>query len=438
LSELFLSKLSNHRYKIVTSSSNGQIHARLVDFILESLDGDYPRVKTILFKPVHLTGDSAPIKPANRAGNHSLSALPWDYIEEVDWPLRRIEVGEINTLQPVDPEAIAREVLLKRDIQDAFLIDLQNKRDRRANDLLLEEADGLYLRAADITLRALLRRVSGGLYRGFDKNEVLDWKNIEFLRGDPEAVSAGAGYHRRIARLPPGEIVHLVEGLPYLHAAELVLLLPEQLAADILELMSVERQLQVFEELNEEYALQVLEKMAPDIAADLLGSLRPDSARRYLDRLSKPAGEKIVDLLRYPENTVGGIMTNDVIALPAHLRVAEARERLRKQLKEPDFIYFLYVVDDDKSQILRGVITLRGILVARDHQRLEEIMNPYLETLSPLDSPKNSAFHLINSQLAALPVVSQEGRLLGVVTVDAAMRQVAPTVWRQQAPRIFS
>jgi Mg/Co/Ni transporter MgtE len=223
-----------------------------------------------------------------------------------------------------------------------------------------------------------------------------------------------------------------------LHAAELVLLLPEQLAADILELMSVERQLQVFEELNEEYALQVLEKMAPDIAADLLGSLRLDSARRYLDRLSKPAGEKIVDLLRYPENTVGGIMTNDVIALPAHLRVAEARERLRKQLKEPDFIYFLYVVDDDKSQILRGVITLRGILVARDHQRLEEIMNPYLETLSPLDSPKSSAFHLINSQLAALPVVSQEGRLLGVVTVDAAIRQVAPTVWRQQAPRIFS
>jgi CBS domain-containing protein len=437
LSELFLSSLIK-RYKIVAGSSNGQFQARLVDFILETLNGDYPRIKSLLLQTVHSPNGSPPQNAIPLAGGNFLSALPWECIEAIDWTERQIRVHQVEAILPVEREAIAQEVLLKRDIQDAFVIDLQNKRYWRANDLLLEESDGLYLKAADITLRALLRRVSGGLYRGFNKNVLLDWKYIEFLRGDPEAVSAGAGYHHRIARLPQGEIAHLVEGLPYLHAAELVLLLPEQLAADVMELMSPERQLQVFEELDEAYALQVIEKMAPDIAADLIGLLKPDSARRYLDHLPKPAGERIVDLLRYPEDSVGGIMTNDVIALPAHLTVAEARERLRKQLQEPDFVYFLYVVEDDEYQILRGVVTLRGILVARDNQRLEEIMNPYLETLSPLDSPGHSAFQLINSQLAALPVVSNEGRLLGVVTVDAAIRQVAPASWRYQAPRIFS
>jgi magnesium transporter len=131
-------------------------------------------------------------------------------------------------------------------------------------------------------------------------------------------------------------------------------------------------------------------------------------------------------------------MTNDMIVIPAGLTVSEARERLRKQLRQPDFVYFLYVVDEDDNQRLKGVITLRSFMVARDDQRLEEIMNPYLETLSPLDSPRKAAYRLINSQLAALPVIGEDDRLLGVVTVDAAISLVAPVSWSNQAPRIFS
>jgi Mg/Co/Ni transporter MgtE len=205
-----------------------------------------------------------------------------------------------------------------------------------------------------------------------------------------------------------------------------------------MELMLSERQLQVFEELHESHALAVIEKMAPDIAADLIGRLTNEQAREYLDRLPKSCSEKIVDLLRYPDNTVGSIMTNDVISIPGELTVAEARRRLRTKLQEPDFVYFLYVVNNDQERRLEGVITLRSILVAKDNQRLVDIMNPYLETLDPLDSPRHAAYKLIKSQLAALPVTATDGRLLGVVTVDAAVSLVAPGAWSTQAPRIFS
>jgi Mg/Co/Ni transporter MgtE len=178
--------------------------------------------------------------------------------------------------------------------------------------------------------------------------------------------------------------------------------------------------------------------MAPDIAADLIGGLAADQAKEYLDRLPKPCSEQIVDLLRYPENTVGSIMTNDVISIPRDLTIADTRQRLRKELRAPDFVYFLYVVDNDEERHLKGVITLRSILVARDDQRLEDIMNPYLETLDPLDSPRQAAYKLIKSQLAALPVTAADGRLLGVVTVDAAISLVAPGAWSNQAPKIFS
>ncbi len=255
---------------------------------------------------------------------------------------------------------------------------------------------------------------------------------------DPEAVGNGEGYHLRVARLPPGEIARLTDMLPYLHAAELITLLPDAKAVDTLEVLSPERQLQVFEELEEEQALALLTLMAPDIAADLVGRLPTKLMRRYLNKLPETQSERLIELLRYPEDTVGGIMTNDLVYAPANLTVVRAREKLREPLKTPDFVYVIYIVDNKKSRRLRGVISLRNLITAEDDQKLEEIMDPYLTTLNPLSPANEGAYKVIDSHMAALPVVNEEGQLLGLVTVDAAIAQVAPPAWRTQAPRIFS
>ncbi len=437
MASIFLSNLPRS-FWIEPAPPAGRFRVKLVDLVLDSLDEDYPAVKHLLLQlgqrgqPESLLGNSA------REGSRVDWILPLDAVEMIQWEAGRIRVHAPGAIQAAERRADVQEVLLKRDILDNFIIDLQNTRVNRANDLLLDNGDGLRLRAVDTGLRALLRRASGGLYHGVHQGELQDWKYVEFLRGDPGAVEAGAGYYHRIERLPAGEIARLSGELPYLHSAELVLLLPIQLAADVLELMAPERQLQVFEELPEGYAVRVLEKMAPDIAADLVGHLSPEDVRRFLNRLPKISGERIVDLLRYPEDSVGGIMTNDVIVVRADWTVAQVRDGLREQLEQPDFVYFIYLVDDEENRRLRGVVTLRNILIARDDQRMEEIMTPYLVTLSPLDSPRQAAYRLINNQLAALPVISQDGRLLGAVTVDAAVNLVAPGSWSAQAPRIFS
>jgi magnesium transporter len=294
------------------------------------------------------------------------------------------------------------------------------------------------LRAADTSVRAILRRLSRGRLGVVQEDSLSDWKYIEFLRGDPQAVRAGAGYHRRITRLPAGDIAHLTDSLPYLHAAELLTLLPDPIAADTLEALTPERQLQIFEELEEAQGRRLLELMAPDLAADLLSYLSPLTARRYLNLLSARQGERIIELLRYPEDTVGGIMTNDMLSVPVRSTIQEARELLHDQVQGPDFVYFVYIVEDQKTQRLRGVLTLRDLVVAEGERRVEEIMNLYLILLHPLDSARAAAYRVLTSHLAALPVVGEEGRLLGVVTVDAAVAQVAPPSWRGQAPRVFS
>jgi magnesium transporter len=217
-----------------------------------------------------------------------------------------------------------------------------------------------------------------------------------------------------------------------------VKLLPAPLAADALELMSPERQLQVFEELDEDEALQLLGLMAPEVAADLVGRLPGKEARRVLEKMPTRQSERIIDLLRYPEQTVGGVMTNDIVMASEGWTVAEAREVLRERIKEPDFVYFIYVVDHKESGLLRGILALRDLLVADDDRLLSEVMNPYFATLDPLESAKEGAYRVIESHLAALPVVAQDGRLLGAVTIDIAISQVVPPSMGGQLRRVFS
>ncbi len=406
------------RFRIVDTQGN---QAALVDLVVRQLDVDYPPVTYLVF----------------RQNQSDEGVLPWNAVKGLDRANRQIDVENYEQSQNVD--VLEQAVWLQREVLDALILDLQNRRVTRANDLWLEEKEGqLQLSAADISAYAVLRRLTRGWYRGVKRRTLYDWKYIEFLRGDPQAVKAGAGYHRRIVRLPPGEIAHLAAAIPYLHAAELLELLPEQLAADTLEVMSPERQVQVFEELGEERALQVLKDMAPNLAADLVGRLDIQLTQRYLNRLPREFADRIVDLLRYPENTVGGIMTNDVVTLSPSLKVGQAREALRERLREPDFVYFLYVVEDQEPHKLRGVISLRHFLMAEDDRSVEEIMNPYLMVLSPLDSPEEAGYRLLNSQLAAMPVVGTEGQLLGTVTIDAAISRVAPRGWRAQAPKVFT
>ncbi len=421
------------RYKLVDQRGR---EARLGDLAVDLSAGDYPPV-------THLTW-RLPGKPQMRA--------PWSAVGQTSAVRRRrrvLRAGRVLPLddlaggEPVPEDWLADTVFLRRDILDALVLDLRDRTTLRANDLWLEEDEGGFsLCAVDASLSAVARRLSGGRLARHPHADLHDWKYTEFLRGDPQAARAGRDYHGLIGRLPAGEIANLADALPYLHAAELVTLLPDTKAADTLESMMAERQLQVFEELVPEQARRLLTLMRPDIVADLLGRLEPQRARYWLEHMPRAQSERVLRLLRYPEDTAGGIMTNDMVALPEDLTVAEALVLLREQLKRPDFINFIqmvFVVDDEGRRRLRGVMSLRDLLVADEGRRLTEVMDPYITTLAPLEPARNAARRVIDNELAGLPVVGPEGNLIGVVTVDSALVLATPSGWGgREAPRLFS
>lgn len=408
------------RFRLVDERS---MSAPLEDLAIAHLDGDYPPVTRLLFLDA----------------NKERKALSWEKVQAVEQRAQLIRVADLEDNSPVSSAPLKEEALLRHDVLDALVLDLQNRRATRANDLCLEEEEGrLRLRSADTSARAVLRRLTRGLFGQVRESALYDWKYVEFLHGDPQAARNEAGKHLRITRLPPGEIARLTDQIPYLHAAELLILLPDPLAADTLEAMSPERQLQVFEELDEDQSTRILTMMAPDNAADLIARLNVDEMRRLLHKLPKQKSERIIELLRYAEDSVGGIMTNDIIYVPRHLSIAEARRALREKLKEPDFVFYVYVVESEESRKLCGLLSLRNLLTEEDDRKLEDIMDPFVSALHPLDAARESAYRVIDSGLAAMPVVGREGKLVGVVPVDVAIEQITPRGAGTAQLRIFS
>jgi magnesium transporter len=398
--------------------------ARLTDLALDLSAGEYPLTTRVLF----------------RRGSHGQSELPWSDVKSIDWRNKRVLVKDLTVARAAPAEALKQTVLIDRDMMDALILDLPSRQSMRANDLWLHQDDdgALFLRGADISPWAVLRRLGRGILgRGVDRR-LLDWRDVEFLRGDPQAARDGRDYHRRVAQLHAAEISHLLDAVPYLHAAELLTLIPDPLAADTLEVMAPDRQVQVFEELDDGQRVRLLQLMAPDNAADLLGRLGPERAREALNALPAERREPVLELLRYPEGTAGGIMTNDVVMVPYDLDTLGAREAIRERLVNPDFVYYVYVVDDLESRRLQGVLTLRDLLLAHDRDPVREVMRKAVDVLDPLMPAQAAARQVAEHHLAALPVVSKDGRLLGAVTADAALVELSPAGAAAGQPRVFT
>ena len=392
--------------------------ARVADLCIALLEDDYPPVTHVLF---HYEG--------------KLRQEDWDKVSKVDWRKGRIDIEDLDAATEHDED----DLLLARDVMDALVLDLLGRRTTRVSDLRLKEADGAFrVVGVDAGLAAMIRRVTRGRFGRTDKDSLFDWKYVEFLRGDPSAVDNGAGYRLRINRLPAGEIARLADYVPYLHAAELLKLLPDEKAADVLQAMSIERQLQVIEELPENEAVDLLNRMAPDLATDLIGRLNLPLMRNFISKLPAERRDKIIQLLRYPENSVGGVMTNDLAVLSADICASDAQTSIQEHIKKLDFFSIVFLVDEPPDGILRGTITLRELLAADPNERLDAKMDPYLATLTPFESARDAAYRIVDGQLEAMPVVNAQGRLIGAMTIASAISQLVPPASGLRGVRVFS
>lgn len=364
--------------------------------------------------------------------------------ETIDWgAVRAGENGELSLNVPTErlqayPEA-AQEVWLARDILDKQIVDTDGRRVVRVNDLQLQPQDGrLLLVGVDIGARGLLRRLGAERIgrrvthlagRDFPQR-LISWDAVDPVHSDERSVRLRIS-HQKLSKMHPADIAEIVGQLGGRDRAAIFASLDDETAADVVEESSEEVQAQILARLDDERAADILEAMSPDEAADLLGDLPEERREQLISKMEADEAEDVEELLGYEDDTAGGLMTTEFVAVPEALTAQQAIERLRELEPEAESIYYVYVVDDQDH--LQGVLSLRDLIVAPPDRPISEIMRERVVAV-PLDAPPEDVAAVIAKyNLLAVPVIDDDDRIQGIVTIDDALDEVLPAGIRRRA-----
>jgi magnesium transporter len=185
-------------------------------------------------------------------------------------------------------------------------------------------------------------------------------------------------------------------------------------SADILEDLEDEEAAELMRAISSDVAIRILDEMEPDEAADLLGDIDRQQAETILAGLENP--EEVRPLLLHPDDSAGGLMTSEFLALRRRMTAAEALQAIRRWQPESENVQYLFVIDGQDSLV--GVVSLRQLIVAAPHSILADVMNPDVITVQAGADQEECAQIMARYDLTALPVVNGNRRLIGVITID--------------------
>ncbi|GAB4279462.1 MAG: hypothetical protein Kow0056_12630 [Coriobacteriia bacterium] len=321
------------------------------------------------------------------------------------------------------------EVLLARDLLNKQIVDTQGKKVVRVNDLKLSEAKGqLRLLGAEVGVRGLLRALSPALEKAVVSlssalgkpvgEKLIAWNYMDLLHRDLTEVKLSVT-HRRLHELHPADIADILEELSPAQRAEVFAHLDVVQAAEAIAEMEDEYQAAVLEEFSHREASDILEAMDPDDAADIIAGLPYDKAERLLRLMGVNEARLIRRLLGYREESAGGIMTSEVVAVTEDMTVADVIDYLREDAPTGEDVYYIYVVDEERT--LKGVINLRDLITSPPETKVSEIAERDVISVHVDDDQEDVAEVIAKYNLLAVPVVDELGIIQGIVTVDDAL-----------------
>jgi magnesium transporter len=334
------------------------------------------------------------------------------------------------------------EIRLVQDVLDKQILDTDGARVVRVNDIELVRVNGeVIVSNVDVGLLGILRRIgleklgtwTAKRFKTDLSTGAISWDFVEPLVHDQfmrlKVPSS------KLAELHPSDIAEIISDLSRAEHSELLHKLDLKQLADTLEEVEPDFQANLLEHFPDEKVADVLEEMAPDEATDLLAEM-PDERRQGLLRLMETdEANEVRELLQYDEDTAGGLMTTEYIAVDPLMTAAQAIEHLRKVGEEAELIYYVYVADADNHLV--GVFSLSDLIVAKPETPIIEFMHKRVVSVELGTKQDEIAQTVSKYNLIAVPVVDADNHLHGIVTADDALDKMIPTAWKKRLPHFF-
>lgn len=320
---------------------------------------------------------------------------------------------------------------LVRDVLDQQIIDALGRKVVRVTDITFEilrgaDQDVLHMLEVDIGMRAVVRRLLQGwmprrwirrLQRRIPPNSIR-WELCNIVEPDPQRRLRLNISMEPLEQMHPADLADIVEELSPEDREAIIEAIDTEIAAEAISEMAPETQAQIIESLDAGKAADILEEMAPDEAADVLAELEEETSEEILEEMESAPKAEVEELLEYEEDTAGGLMNTEFIAVHQEATVADAIDALRLRQDLVDTVNTIFLTDTDDR--LRAAIPIARLFLAKPSAPVGELAHPDEEVIqTAVRAPAARVLELFDKyNLLTLPVIDEEERLAGVITAD--------------------
>jgi len=318
---------------------------------------------------------------------------------------------------------------MSRDLLDQQIIDAQGHKVVRVNDVTFElrhdpAGDQLWVLEVDIGIRSIFRRLLQGFFppRMVRKLQTgiaphsIRWEFCNILEPDPQRRLRLNISNRLLEDMHPADLADIVEDLSPQDREAIFENIDSEVAADALSEIDPDIQASILESLETEKAADIVEEMAPDEAADVLAELDDQISEDILGEMEHEPKSEVEELLEFAEDTAGGMMNTEYVALPENSTIADALNTLRDHEELMETLNTIFLVDEQDS--LKGSVPIARLFL---HDGATPLKSLASETLisAPVSESQDRLTELFDKyNLLALPVVGEDGKLAGVITAD--------------------
>ena len=389
------------------TDSHGRKLGRTEDLVVRLGEDDYPPITGAVAK---VAGRQVFV-PAERIGD--------------------IEHGRITlTKARLDLQPFERrdgELLLREDLLDRQLINVDGVRIVRANEIEIARIEGWWrVVGIDVSPQSLLRRLLPRVLaaRAVRASGFLDWASLEPFTGHIPTIQLRVP-HPRLASLHPAELADLVEAAPHGHGEEIIAAVHHdpELEADLFEELGDEHQLEFAEDRDDHDVADLMARMETDDAADLLSQFDDERRSRILALLAPVQQRRLRALLGYEPLTAGGLMSPEFVAVYAQATQQEALDRIRRAATPSDALQWLFAINTHHRY--RGAVSLPDLVRAEPDETVANLISHSrcVRADADLDEVVRA---MTDYDLTIVPVTDSDDRPIGIITVDDVLELIAP------------